>query len=342
MSLYIDLKYLMMVAPRLGKFKKKADYLFNCRCPLCGDSTSNENKARGYFYKQRTGLFFKCHNCGVGKHFGTFLKDFDPLSYKNYVFERYSDGNAERKPHSKTAELQAPPVQRAPFSVTRKFERMAARLDTLPDEHPAVQYCLSRNIPEENLSELAVVKMADVLALAPQYKGRLNPKGPDRLAIPFYNEAGDLTGLTLRTIEDEALRYIAVKMDEDSEKPLIFGLQHVDLTKRIYVVEGALDSLFLPNAIACNGTSFGKIETLNLPKKRVVVVIDNQPRNREVCKVYTKYIALGYRVVIWPHMLEEKDLNEMATAGHDVREIVRANIHSGLAAQAAFAHWRKC
>ena len=46
---------------------------------------------------------------------------------------------------------------------------------------------------------------------------------------------------------------IMVKFEEDAL--LIFGLLHLDKTQPITVLEGQFDSLFIPNSIACGGTS---------------------------------------------------------------------------------------
>ena len=45
MSGYIDLNYISKIQPRLQQFKKKRDYLFNFRCPVCGDSKKSKTKA---------------------------------------------------------------------------------------------------------------------------------------------------------------------------------------------------------------------------------------------------------------------------------------------------------
>ena len=50
MSGYIDLNYIRKIQPRLQQFKKKRDYLFNFRCPVCGDSKKSKTKARAYLY----------------------------------------------------------------------------------------------------------------------------------------------------------------------------------------------------------------------------------------------------------------------------------------------------
>ena len=100
MSLYIDVKYLGFIGNRLPLFKRKGEYLYNCRCVICGDSQKKKNRARGYFYRQTNDLFYKCHNCEASQHFGTFLKTFDQQLYREYALERYANGE-NKKAHAK-------------------------------------------------------------------------------------------------------------------------------------------------------------------------------------------------------------------------------------------------
>ena len=44
MSSYIDLKFISNLKSRLPQFKQKNDYLFNFRCPHCGDSKKSKLK----------------------------------------------------------------------------------------------------------------------------------------------------------------------------------------------------------------------------------------------------------------------------------------------------------
>ena len=81
MTSYIDLNYISKLQPRLQQFKKKRDYLFNFRCPVCGDSKKNKTKARAYLYRVKTDMFFKCHNCGMGQSLGNFIKFIDVKSF---------------------------------------------------------------------------------------------------------------------------------------------------------------------------------------------------------------------------------------------------------------------
>ena len=88
-----DSKYIGLVSSRLQKFKKVKNNLYNLRCPICGDSQKNKNKARGYLYTVKADVNYKCHNCGASMTFSNFLKKVDPVLQKQYVFERFKDGH---------------------------------------------------------------------------------------------------------------------------------------------------------------------------------------------------------------------------------------------------------
>jgi hypothetical protein len=326
-----------MVGHKLPLFKKKKSDLWNCRCIICGDSSTNKKKARGYFYRQKNDLYYKCHNCLASQHFGTFLKNFDSHTYQQYVFERYSQGENGPKAHKSAEKYMT--FEQPVFKKKSKLDEVAVRLDMLPNDNEAVQYCLARNIPLAKFSHLYYIpSVKDIAKIAPQYN-TIKTEEP-RLLLPFYNEAGELTGVTMRGLRGESLRYIMIKIQDDA--PLIFGMNTIDKTAPIIIVEGPIDSLFLPNSLACAGTSFGKLESLSLPKENITIVFDNQPRNTEVCKIVEKYIKLDYNVCIWPCSISEKDVNDMVSSGRNVQQIIQDNTYKGLMAQLKFTEWRNC
>ena len=337
MSFFIDTKYLNQIGHRLPLFKKKSQDLWNCRCVICGDSTTNPRKARGYFYRTKNDLYYKCHNCSISQHFGTFLKRIDPLLYQQYVFERYRSGENGPKAHTNA---EADLIFEEPV-FKKTLDSIATRLDKCSDTNEAVVYCLDRKIPRDKFSMMYYIpQVKDIKAIAPKYES-LKSTEP-RLVLPLYNDHNILAGVSMRALRNEQLRYLMIKVTEDDETPLIFGLDRVDTSKPIYVVEGPIDSLFLDNAIACCGTSFGKLETLDLPKDKLSIIFDNQPRNAQVCRLLEKYIDLGYSVCIWPKQVDEKDINDMVLAGVNVKEMIEKNTHSGLMAKLKFTEWRSC
>ena len=87
--MYIEQKYLSIISSQLSQFKKKGDFLYNFRCPYCGDSQRSQTKARGFIFRKEMDLIYKCHNCGKGASFKNFLKYVDSKIYNDYIMERY-------------------------------------------------------------------------------------------------------------------------------------------------------------------------------------------------------------------------------------------------------------
>ena len=92
----LDQKYLSLISARLPFFKRKDDHLYNCRCILCGDSTKNKRKARGYFFHHKNELRYKCHNCDASLSFGNFLKQIDAVLYSQYALEKYAEESGDK------------------------------------------------------------------------------------------------------------------------------------------------------------------------------------------------------------------------------------------------------
>jgi hypothetical protein len=337
MSLFIDLKYIHMVSVKLDRFQDKGNYLFNFRCPICGDSERKKNKMRGYLYRKDNDMFYRCHNCDYGTTIANFLEKVDQLLYKEYVMEKFVKKDEPKKEPNPEYAFDFKPEFDKP---ARLIDNLMDRLDKLPDDHEAVKYVKSRMIPESQFHKLYYVDDIRTLSqLNSKYKEALNIKQP-RLSLPFLTPDGQLTGMALRGMRGENLRYINLVVKEEMQ---IFGLDEVDTNKEVYVVEGPIDSLFLDNAIACVGTAFGKVDKLGLT--HFTVVFDNQPRNKEVCALIHKQIKLGNKVCLWPEYVAEKDVNDMILSGltkEEIHSIISMNTYEGLEAELQFTQWRKC
>ena len=72
--------------------------------------------------------------------------------------------------------------------------------------------------------------------------------------------------------------------------PLIYNIGNVDKTKTVYVTEGLIDSLFLPNSIAVGGSDFKKLD--DSLKENAVIIYDNEPRNAQIIKQIEEVIDL--------------------------------------------------
>jgi transcription elongation factor Elf1 len=336
--LYIDLKYISQLTSKLRNFKQKDPHTFNFSCPFCGDSAKHKTKARGYAYANKNDLFYKCHNCGISTNVGNLIKQVDPYLYDQYVVERYQSGVNKHKSH-KTIEY---PDTKPVFSELKdEILEGLRRIDTLPLDHPARLYVDSRLIPKEKYSLLFYASKWKRYVNGVKYTYTTEKENDHpRLVIPFFNDHGKVFAFQGRAFGNEDPRYMTIKLDDNMER--IYGLERIDFSKKIYAVEGPIDSLFLDNSIAVAGASFDCSYMRGLISN-LVVVFDNEPRNKELCKQIEKCIDIGYSVSLMPET-GYKDINDLIKAGwtkDKVVETINNNTVSGLEAKVRFNQWKK-
>ena len=327
---YIDSKYLNILSPQLLKFKKKGDYLWNFRCPYCGDSQKSRSKARGFVYRKKNDLFYKCHNCGIGATLGNLIKYLDSKIHKDYIMERYQKGVKTNNPE---------PEFKFDVPVFRKkgILKDLKSIDSLPEGHPARRIIKDRLIPSKSLADLYLCESFYKFTnrLIPNKFPSLDGDHP-RLLIPFRDEEGEVFAYQGRAFGNEQPKYLTIKLNESKNK--IFGLDRIDKEKQIYVVEGPIDSLFLDNCIAVAGSDLNKIEG------DLTIIFDNEPRNREIVKQIEKAINSGRNIVLWPESMKYKDINDMILGGYsksEIQQIIMDNTFSGVEAKLRFTEWKK-
>jgi len=330
MSSYIDLKYINEISSRLDQFKKKNDYLFNFRCPHCGDSQKSKTKARAYLYRVKNDMFFKCHNCGQGQNLSNFIKFLDPKKYGEYLLERYK-GSAPSTPQPK---FDFKPTK---FKETNLLDN-CTKISNLKDDHPVKDYIKKRLIPTEYYEKLYLVNKFHNFANKVKPGIFKEKYEHPRLIIPFFDVTGELFAFQGRAFGKEQPKYITIKLDETKQK--VYGLERVNFQKHVYIVEGPLDSLFLDNCLAAGGADL----TLRMPNDQVTYIFDNEPRNKEIIKRMYAVIENDYNVVIWPNHIQLKDVNEMIVSGISVAEIkniIDKNTFRKLEALEKLSHYKK-
>lgn len=324
--IFIDTKYIGLVAVRLEKFKKVKPDLYNFRCPYCGDSQKHKNKKRGYFYKQKTDFNFKCHNCGVSKSFTYFLKDLDKRLYDQYVLERYREGLTGKA--SVTPEPDFKKIINKPVFKTKINLPLASTNDRARD------YLVRRKI---NPSKFYYAERFKHFCntLKPTFETTKNDHA--RIIIPMYDKKKQLIGFQGRALDSyQQPKYLTVMLDEDA--PKLYGLDTVNETEPIYILEGPFDSTFVENSVAMCGSD---VDIRSLGWSNYIWVFDNEPRNREIIERIHKTIDRGDKIVIWPSSIVEKDVNDMINSGQDVSKVIESNTYSGLKAKIKFNNWKK-
>lgn len=281
---------------------------------------------------------YKCHNCGKSHRIPTLLEIAFPDLYEEYVM-----GVNKNKKNGRTP---IGPTQKANNNTTQKANNDTARnpinaqinlpkLSDLPLDHPAVSYASDRKLPTKYWHDLYY---------AEKFKEFSNSLVPDafantdfddaRIVIPFRDEDGSIFAFQGRALKFSKLKYLTVKIDQDKQK--IFGLNRIDKTKPVYVVEGPFDSLFIDNAIGTADSSLDSIDG--------IYIWDNEPRSPIICKKIEKAIDDGHSVVIWKKSHRFNDINDAIVDGfsiESINRIVRNRTFKGLEALVELNNWRK-
>ena len=320
----VDSKYIGLVSSRLPKFKKIKSDLYNFRCPLCGDSKKQKNKTRGYIFPhtKSQNFLFKCHNCGVSMSFGYFLKQLDIVLHKQYVFERFKEGQVGR-----STLVTEPKFHFEPPKFKPKLDLPKA------SENPvAKKYLEKRKLNPDKFYYTDKFK-----AWSNSQKQTFDSVEYDepRIIIPLFYK-NTLVGFQGRSLGPSKVKYITVMINDDA--PKIYGLDNLRRGAPVYITEGPFDSTFICNSIAMCGAD-GDVRKWGVSDP--IWVYDNEPRSKEITARISNTINRGESVVIWPSNIHEKDINDMILAGHDVQSVVESNTYSGLQAQLQFNTWKK-
>lgn len=352
---WLEEKYINLASGRLARFKRKSAHLWNFRCPICGDSETNKSKARGYIYTKQGNYIFHCHNCGETNSFHKFLKNLDPILHAEYVKENLLEKGVRKPTESQELAIKMkPPVfikDNAPLKALKKISQLNA-------DHPAKQYVVNRKIPTPYHAKLFYCS---------KFKSWVNSIIPDkfsdttidepRLIIPFINKDGVMFGLQGRSFNpNDKLRYITIMVDET--QPRLYGLDAIDTSEKIFVFEGPIDSMFIPNSVAsAGGDAIRELSLLGLDKNHFIIVYDNEPRNSHTIKKIARAINEGYEVCIWPPSVDEKDVNDMVLKrigntelvpterigriGNEIRKVIEQCTSAGLEATLNLKSWKK-
>ena len=318
----VDSKFIGVVSSRLLKFKRIKPNLYNFRCPICGDSQKNKSKTRGYLYAVKADMNFRCHNCGASMTFSNFLKEIDPVIHKQYVFERFKGNKTGR----------GTVVEEPKFNFEAPQFKSKLDLPKASENPQAKKYLEDRKIDPTKFYYTDTFK-----AWSNSHKKTFDSVKYDepRIIIPlFYKKT--LVGFQGRSLGPSKVKYITVMINDDA--PKIYGLDNIRRDAPVFITEGPFDSTFIRNSIAmCGADADVSCWGISNP----IWIYDNEPRSPEITRRIQSAITTKQTVVIWPTNIHEKDINDMALAGHDVQSVVESNVYSGLKAQLQFNIWKR-
>lgn len=307
--LWVDLKFANLIGSTLEQFKIKSNhpYIASYRCFVCGDSKKRKRMTRGYLLEKDNEIISYCHNCGAYFSLGSLLLERSPTLYGEYRLECLR----EKGYRTKTSE---------PEIVFKPTEFKPRPLDLGPllsesDSNDGLDYAKMRRIPEKFFNSLNFsMNVLNITKQIEKYKDlKLEPAAV--LVIPFYNKAREYSHICCRAIDKDAFfRYYVFEVN--TNQPSLWGLEFIDWTQPVYVFEGPIDAMCVPNSLAIGGSvgtaSLDLIRDNINNTRDVCFVYDNEIfKNRQILKQVKLRIQQGFSVVIYDKNFNGKDANEV-------------------------------
>jgi hypothetical protein len=264
---------------------------------------------------------------------GKFIKYVDPALYNEYQLESFVQSNTAPK-------VDVNQFITKPVFKPKIVESNLPEIRFLNKDHPARKYMEDRMIPLDKGLYYAEDFAHYINTVFPENTKTLYKEA--RIVIPFYDRDGNLLGVQGRAIGPSKIKYITIKVNE--EAPKIFGWNKIDVSKRIYVVEGPIDSMFLDNAIATMDAALYHAPSVVGLDYSYTFVYDNEPRNKQIVSNMRKTIELGRKCCIWPDTIQQKDINDMVISGlhsSQIQHIIDSNTFEGLMATMKMNQWSK-
>ena len=144
---------------------------------------------RGYVYRTKNDLFYKCHNCSKGTNLGNLILEVDESLYKEYLVERYKEGSTAngRGGNVKNPEFNIPKlvfIQKDILSKHKSFRELG-------QDHPAVKSMGNRLLPQSRYNDIYLVHKFFTWTneLIPNKFKDLTNDHP-RMVIPFRDADG--------------------------------------------------------------------------------------------------------------------------------------------------------
>jgi transcription elongation factor Elf1 len=343
----------------LSQLSSKTDE-YHFRCPICGDSSKVVNKKRGHLYwdHQKQTYVFKCYNCGIYMNLCSLLKNKYPEMYKAFIYSNFINRNPSTTTKVQTKHFEKVVNKDVENLLNDLFESKTIKTIKKVDDMEVLGYVYDRKIPLENVKRLyycdnfyeKIYKpIKKLLNSEMEFTGSM--REDKRIFWIIKNRNNNIVGIQGRSIlKDPKIRYLTTKI---SGEAMIGNIERININEQIYITEGYIDSLFLPNAISLNCASFEP--SLNvlygLDVKHLVFVYDNEPYNENIresvkkvidLSIKTKNIKLG--VCLFPKELKSigKDVNQYIQKGIDQTQlinIIKSNTFYGIDAKLKFIKW---
>jgi DNA primase len=292
----------------LGDYRMHNDYKgqMSFDCPVCSYELKglDHGDGKGNLEVNYRHNVYKCWACSeVNYTHGSLhklIKKYGTTKHlKRYELLVPEESFENGKPNFKAVKL---PEEFVPFS------KVSAGLKLTHYYKTALNYIRKRNITDDMLTK---------------YNIGFCYKGPyaNRIIIPSYDAENRLNYFIARSYE--AKTKFKYKNPEAQKEIIIFNEYLIDWFMPIYIVEGAFDSIFLPNSIPMLGKVMGeKLFSLLYEKALEVVVVLDGDAWENSQKIYHKLNGGRLFGKVWTVKLPlDKDIADLQGKLDDFKKI---------------------
>lgn len=287
-------------------FEKELMNLINLK--ICGDQFlincpfHNENSP-SCFVRMDNG-FFKCFGCGTG---GGFLKLLAKLKNISIDDLKKIFGITKGIVNKDLLINQFDTYLEKKIEKTIENKEVKYNFKELTKE--GIEYLINRKITYQSIKEFNI-----------KYSGNIEGNWKNRIIIPIYNLKKEIVSFIGRSLGNEKPKYLFLK--DSGIKGLLFNIHNIIGRKKIILVEGAFDSIYLwqNEIVSCGllGKEFNKERAnllFQLGINEIFFMFD--PDVREKNKKHIENIKIEYRNMFKIYNLDinsdpdELNLNEI-------------------------------
>ena len=288
--------------------KERSDH-YEFVCPVCGDMRF-PNKRKAWIYKDT--WKYICFKCPCSMPFASYLKQTEPETYSKLIYSAFGAMPSQRKRKDEVKDDRPALPPDSPF--------VDGELMPITANHPlaraGLDVCKSRRIRPEVFEKWYVCLEGNQflhrdangkLIINPETGKPVGNEYRNRIIMPFYHFGGKWTQFDARAIDkNNPMRYLNLK----NVRREAYNIDFIRFDQPFYILEGTIDSTFIPNAIGIGGVQHLREILMDNPKiaqhkENCVFIWDNDEAGRTG---RTTTCHEGYKWFDWDGIME-KDIN---------------------------------
>jgi len=287
----------------------------SAKCIVCGDSHKNPRKKRLHLYTKPSydGDVVQCFNCGYSASPYRFIEEYNPSLLSSYKSEMG---------WNKINELKKPLIIRAKKKNLTKTFKKPENIIPVQKSKLALQYLIKRKIKPNNDWYIG-------LGILKEINSDINLE--DFIIIPLLDENNEWYGFYSRSLK---VKYFFTYLPPENQGYKVWNYFKINKNEPVYIFESIMDALSTSlddtEIISCLGADINEERLQEL--KKPIFVFDNDKTGREKS---IKYSERGYKVVVWPKEIKQKDCNEMynTMSKEAITSIIKENTFEGFNAK---------